>query len=187
MDLVIFGIQGSGKGTQAKILSARYNLQIFEAGAECRRLAAEDSELGHKVKELIDGGNLVPSAIIIEILDQFLSKVEAGQDVLFDGIPRNPDQHVEFDKLMVKWNRTFTALNIQLAEEETIKRLLARGRKDDVPEVITNRIKIFIRDTSPIIESYRTQNKVIDIDGNHVIEEVSKDIESKLDPIFLKK
>jgi adenylate kinase len=186
MNIVIFGIQGSGKGTQAQLLVKKYHLALFEAGAECRRLASEDSELGRKVKEIIDGGDLVPSNVIIEILDAFLSKVPATQNVIFDGIPRNPDQQVEFDRILKKWNRDFIALNIELPEEETIKRLLARGRHDDKPEIITNRIKIFVRDTAPIIEAYRAQNKIININGNQSIEQVDLEINNKLAPYLNK-
>ncbi|MCC7432719.1 nucleoside monophosphate kinase [Candidatus Peregrinibacteria bacterium] len=186
MDLVLFGIQGSGKGTQAKALAQKYNFVIFETGAECRRLATENSELGKKVKEIVDAGNLVPAHIVIQILENFLSKLPPTQKVIFDGIPRNQEQHIEFDKLIARLGRDFLAVNITLPQEETIKRLLVRGRHDDLPEVITNRIKIFIRDTSPIIEDYRSQNKIFDINGNQPIEDVSKEIFSKFDQYFLK-
>jgi adenylate kinase family enzyme len=68
-------------------MAKKYNMIIFEAGGECRRLATEDSEIGHKVKSIVNSGNLVPSNVIMEILDSFLSKTLAEQNVIFDGIP----------------------------------------------------------------------------------------------------
>lgn len=186
MNLVFLGIQGSGKGTQSKIIADRYNLKIFETGAECRHLATLDSELGHKVREIVDSGNLVSADIVMEIVNNFLSHTDPKQSVIFDGVPRNHEQQDSFDQMMKKWNRDFLAINLQLPEEETIKRLLSRNRHDDKPEIITNRIKIFIRDTAPIIASYREQNKTVDIDANQSIEKVAEQIESKLDPYFLK-
>ncbi len=187
MNVVIFGIQGSGKGTQAKIMAERYNLVTFETGEECRRLAKEDSDLGRKIKKIVAGGNLVPAKVILEILDNFLAKVPADKNIIFDGIPRNKKQQKEFDKILKKWKREFVALNIQIPEEETVKRLYIRGRHDDTAEIIKNRIKIFQRNTTPVIEKYRAQNKVIDINGHQKIDEVAAEIHKKIDHHFLTK
>lgn len=186
MNIVLLGIQGSGKGTQAKIMAEKYNMIIFEAGGECRRLAAEDSEIGHKVQAIVNSGNLVPSNVIMEILDSFLSKTPADQNVIFDGIPRSPDQKIVFDNVLKKWNRDFMVIKIQLPKDETIKRLLARGRHDDTHEIISNRHNIFLNDTTPVIETYRSENKLIPINGHQSIEEVAAEVALRLDPYFLK-
>ena len=187
MDLALFGIQGSGKGTQAKIIAERYNLVIFETGEKCRSLAKEDSELGQKIRDIVEHGNLVPASIIMEIVDDFVGKTSPDQGIIFDGLPRNSEQQRLFDQILQKWNRQFLAIKIELPEEVTIKRLLSRGRHDDVPEIITNRIKIFIKETSPVIDYYLTQNKVIEINGDQTIENVAIEVETKLDPYFLNK
>lgn len=184
MNVVLLGIQGSGKGTQAQIMAERYNLAIFEMGDECRRLAKEDSELGHKIKKYIEQGALVPSQIVIEILDTFLQKTPKEQAVIFDGIPRNQKQQMAFDKLLKKWKRKFIVINIQIPEEETVKRLLTRKRHDDTPEIIKNRIRIFQKNTHPTIESYRKKDKVIDINGNQTIKNVAAEVATKLDKHF---
>lgn len=185
MDLALFGIQGSGKGTQAKLIAEKYQLAYFETGAECRKLATEESDLGKTIKATIEGGNLVPAAVVMQILENFLTKLPAGKKVLYDGIPRNSEQQQEFDQLLKKFSRDMIAVNIELPEEETIKRLIARGRNDDKPEVITQRIKIFIKDTTPIIEAYRVQNKIINVNGNQSIEACAQEIFSKIDQYFL--
>jgi adenylate kinase len=187
MNVAIFGIQGSGKGTQAKIMAERYNLASFETGEECRRLAKEDSELGHKIKKIVASGNLVPAQIILQILENFLSKTPSTQSIIFDGIPRNQKQQKEFDRIMKKWKRPFIALNIDIPEDETIKRLATRGRHDDTPEIIKNRIKIFLKNTRPVIEKYRKQGKVIDVNGHQSINKVASEIHKKIDPHFLTK
>jgi adenylate kinase len=187
MNVVIFGIQGSGKGTQAKIMAERYNLATFETGEECRRLAKEDSPLGRKIKKIVEGGNLVSAQVIMEILDHFLAQVPADRNIIFDGIPRNQKQQKEFDKILKKWKREFVALNIQIPEEETLKRLYARGRHDDTTEIIRNRIGIFQKNTTPVIEKYRTQHKVIDINGNQKIDQVAAEIHQKIDHHFFTK
>jgi len=186
MNIVLLGIQGSGKGTQAKIMAKKYNMIIFEAGGECRHLAEEDTELGHKVKTIVNSGNLVPSNVIMEILDNFLSKTPAEQKIIFDGIPRSPDQKIDFDNVLQKWHRDFIVMQIQLPKDETIKRLLTRGRHDDTQEIITNRHNIFLNDTTPVIETYRSKDKLIAINGHQSIEQVAEEIALKLDPYFLK-
>ena len=186
MNFVLFGIQGSGKGTQAKIIAEKHKLKIFEAGEECRNLAKEDSELGHTIRNLVENGNLVPASIIIQIIENFLKQIPESQGILFDGFPRNVEQEKEFNELMKRYHRDFRAIHIQLPQEETVKRLLARGRHDDKPEIITKRIRIFFQDTTPIIEHYRSENRIIDINGYQTIENVSKEILSKIDQYLLK-
>jgi adenylate kinase len=186
MDLALFGIQGSGKGTQAKIMSERYNLVIFETGEICRSLAKEKSKLGLKIQDFVEKGNLVPAHIIMEIVDHFVGKTPADRGIIFDGFPRNTAQQHAFDAVLKKWNRDFLAINIRLSKKVTVKRLLARGRHDDIPEIITNRIKIFLKETSPVIASYRKKNKVIEINGDQSIENVAIEMENKLDQYFLK-
>ncbi|MBI4231908.1 nucleoside monophosphate kinase, partial [Candidatus Peregrinibacteria bacterium] len=85
MDLILFGIQGSGKGTQGKILAERYGLKIFETGGALRALAQEDSELARKVKSIIEAGHLVPNEVVMEIVEDFMNKQEASSPILFDG------------------------------------------------------------------------------------------------------
>ncbi len=180
MNIVLLGIQGSGKGTQARIIVDRYKLNYFEMGGELRKLATENSPLGLKVKEIIESGNLVPAHIIMQILDNFLSKLQPSDGLVLDGIPRNSDQQKEFDALMAKYNRDFKVMHFMVPENETIKRLLARHRQDDIPEVITQRIKVFIRDTKPVIAEYKKRGNVIEINGNQPIETVANEVSEKL-------
>jgi len=176
MDIVLFGIQGSGKGTQAKIIAEKFNCKVCEMGAQLRELAKEDSELGIKVKTLIEAGHLVPADVILEIVENFVKGLSANDIALFDGIPRNENQKIRFDEVMKKYQRDFIGIQIEIPEEETIKRLLSRGRNDDNVDSIKNRIHHFNTETLPIIEDYKNLNKIVSINGFQSVDEVSKDI-----------
>jgi adenylate kinase len=102
MDLILFGMQGSGKGTQSRFLAESCGFEIFEAGAELRRLANEDSELARKVKTIMEAGHLVPTEVVMEIIEDFLHRLPEGKAALFDGIPRSEDQREQFDALLEK-------------------------------------------------------------------------------------
>jgi len=126
MDIVLFGIQGSGKGTQGKIIADKYQMRIFETGAELRRLAKEDSSLGKKVKNLIEAGQLVPNEIVMEIIENFSKDFNKNEKVLFDGIPRKMEQAQSFDKLMKELNREFVCILMDISEKEAYRRLTTR-------------------------------------------------------------
>lgn len=126
MDIVLFGIQGSGKGTQSKFLTERYGLTYFETGSMLRRLATEDSELGKKVKTIIEAGHLVPTEVVMEIVADFLKKLPAGASALFDGIPRKKDQAEAFEAVLNAAHRAWTGVYIDLSKEEAMRRLLSR-------------------------------------------------------------
>ena len=195
-------MQGSGKGTQSKFLAETCNLAVFETGAELRRLAQEDSELGQKVKSIIETGNLVPTEVVMEIIADFINKLPEGQSALFDGIPRSEDQQTELDDILEQAGRDFVGLNIEISEEEALKRLTTRRicskckatypafynkesceecqgelitRRDDTPDAIRTRIDTFLEKTIPVINNYDERGKMITINGEQSIEYVTKD------------
>lgn len=213
MDLAFFGIQGSGKGTQGIKTASKYQLDMFETGAELRRLAKEDSDLGKKVKSIIESGNLVPTEVVMEIVENFIHQHQNANGILFDGIPRSKEQASAFIDLLKKYNREFKGILIELEEEIALKRLLTRRictqckavypesykkekcekcggnletRKDDNEEAIQTRINLYKTETLPVIAEFEKNNLIIKVDGNQEIEKVSEDLFNILDNILKK-
>jgi adenylate kinase len=185
MDLLLFGIQGSGKGTQAKRLAAEFGYDIFEAGGELRKIAASGSELGKTVKSYIDAGNLVPHAIIMQVVKEAIGKRPKDQKILFDGIPRDPDQMRDFDAIMSDAGREFMAIHLLLDSEEGVRRIFGRakseGRADDADEqIIRKRMRTFEEKTMPVIETYKKKGIVTEIDGSRGVEEVYEEMKAAL-------
>ena len=177
MDLIFFGIQGSGKGTQAKKLAAEHDYDIFEAGGELRAIASSGTELGETVKSYIDVGKLVPHEIIMNVVEEAISKRSPDQKIIFDGIPRDIDQMRDFNSVMEKLGRSFCCIHITLSEEEAVQRILKRaekeGRADDASEeTIRKRMGTFLEKTMLVIKEYENQNKVYDVDGQGTIDEI---------------
>lgn len=184
MNLIFFGIQGSGKGTQAKLLAEKFGYQIFETGAELRKIASENSELGLKVKETIEAGHLVSSELVLEIVKDFVSK-NLNQKIIFDGIPRNSDQNVVFQSILQEFNLEYTAVHFRLEKEEALNRLYKRAeienRADDNEASINKRIEIFYNDTLPIIETFQNKGKLIEVDAAPTIPEIFADLTNQLE------
>jgi len=126
MDLLLFGMQGSGKGTQGKFLVERYGLVNFVTGDELRRLAQEPSPLGQKIKSIIEAGHLVSNEVVMEIIENFMKNLPAGKSILFDGIPRNGEQAKSFNDLMKRLNRHFLGVLIEISEDTALRRLSTR-------------------------------------------------------------
>lgn len=206
MDLVLFGIQGSGKGTQGKFIAEKFGFETFETGAELRKLAKEESELGKKVKGIIEAGHLVPNEVVMEIIENFMNRLPSGKKVLFDGIPRKMAQKKSFDALMTKLGREFAGILIQISKEEALRRLTTRRlcekcksvypasyessvcecggklttRADDNPESIKIRLNAYENETTPVIEVYKKEGRMIEINGEQKIGEVTKETFEKL-------
>ena len=175
MDLVIFGIQGSGKGTQAKKLAEELGYDIFEAGGELRKIAGSDS--GSEVKSYIDAGKLVPHEIIIRVVEGAIRARPKTRKILFDGLPRDRDQMRDFVAIMREIGREFRCIHITLDPEEGVERILKRakieGRADDADEsTIRKRMRIFTEKTLPVIEHFKAEGKVTEVDGGGTTEEV---------------
>lgn len=212
MDLVFFGRQGSGKGTLGKFVAERYGLVTFVTGDELRKLASEESELGQKVKSIIDAGHLVSNEVVMEIIENFMKQLEPGKSVLFDGIPRKMEQAESFNALMEKLGREFKGVILEISNEIAIKRLTSRrmcanckaiypgyykeekceecngelvSRQDDSNmESIQNRLNAYENETVPVINMYKEQDKIIELNGEPSIEEVRDNSFPILDPLF---
>lgn len=207
----MFGIQGSGKGTQSKILKDYYDMAYFETGAELRKLAQEDSELGKKVKSIIEAGHLVDNDVVMEIVENFMKSVPEGKGVIFDGIPRKMEQKETLDTLLNEHGREFKVVILDLSEEQALDRLTKRRicskckevypakydkdecekcggelitRTDDNAESIKVRLQAFTDETMPVVNKYDDEGKLIHVDGSGSIEEVDALLKETLDPIL---
>ena len=185
MDLVFFGIQGSGKGTQAKRLAKEFQYYIFEAGGELRKIAATGSELGNTVKGFIDNGELVPFPIIMQVVKAAILAQPKDQKILFDGIPRDEDQMLAFDEILELAGRDFLCIHILLTKDEALERIRGRakteGRADDADETkVLRRMDLFEDKTKPVIRKYAAEGKVIEIDGKGSVEEIYERIKGAI-------
>lgn len=199
-DLILFGIQGCGKGTQARILAEKVDYKVFETGKELRAIAASDTELGQKVKGIIEAGNLVSDEVVIEIVEAFLQNTPADQAVIFDGLPRKVTQKDLFEEAVSKSGREPLAVLIHLDDEVSVQRLSNRWmskatskiypskeealkheeeddlyqRADDVPEAIRTRLETYHRETQPVIDWYKEEGRMVEVEGQQPVGQVTE-------------
>lgn len=186
MDLVFFGIQGSGKGTQAKKVAADYGYDIFEAGGELRKIVASGSELGKTVQGFIDQGHLVPHEIIMQVVAEAIAARPKDTKILFDGIPRDEAQMQDFNEVMQKAGRAFECIHFLLDAEEATERILERakkeGRADDADTaIIKRRMNTFIEKTLPVIMKYKEAGNVTEVSANRSVDEVYADVKQRIE------
>ncbi|MFH1218425.1 MAG: nucleoside monophosphate kinase [Candidatus Peregrinibacteria bacterium] len=209
MDLIFFGMQGAGKGTLGKAFAQKHNLQVFEMGGELRKLSQEDSDLGKKVKSIIEAGHLVSDEVVMEIVENFMNSLPEGTSVLFDGIPRKVGQGQMLKDLLEKNSRQYKAVLIDITKETALKRLTTRRicqtckavypvtynedtcecggelitRSDDNPEAIQTRLDAYEQETVPAMDLFK--DVLIKINGEPTIEEVAKLAEETLAPLIV--
>lgn len=182
-NIVIMGGPGSGKGTQGQILKDKYGLIHFNMGEILRSEYENKSELGIEAASYWLKGNLSPNDIVIGMFDKYIKKYENKcSGFIFDGFPRTEEQAIALDKLMQKFNTKIDIVLCLDVEDSVLKtRLLERGESSNRPDdkdpiIIDNRIKVYKRDTYPVIEYYKLQNKFISINGIGAINEITNNI-----------
>jgi len=176
-NLVLFGTPGSGKGTQSVKIAKEYNLGHISTGDIFRNEIKNKTELGLKVKSLIENGILVPDELLIAILENAMNKFNGVNGFVFDGFPRTIRQAEELDELLASRNDCVSmVLALEVNNTEILQRLLKRaaeeGRKDDTEEVIKNRLDVYSLQTSPLIEYYKFQGKFKSVYGIGSVDEI---------------
>lgn len=185
LNIVLCGAPGSGKGTQSQFIVDKYGLDHLSTGDLLRKEIAQKSELGCKVENIISQGNLVPDAVIIELIANYLDSMpDNAKGVIFDGFPRTVNQAKELEKLMAKRGEKVSAIDLFVEEEELINRLLNRGktsgRADDNIDTIKKRLEVFHKQTKPVCAFYRDLGKYSKIDGMGTMEETFAKIDNIL-------
>ena len=171
MNIILLGAPGSGKGTQAAFLIEQHGLTHLSTGDMLRAEIAADSDLGRQAKSIMESGALVSDDIVIAMIAARLSEKGA----LFDGFPRTIAQAEALDKLLAG-----RVIELQVDNEEIVKRMLARGRSDDNEETIRNRLAVFEAQTKPLIAYYAAQDKLRSIDGSGELDAIRARIEAAL-------
>ena len=190
MNLLVLGPQGAGKGTQAKRISAEYEIPHVATGDMFRAEVAADSELGREVGAIMARGDLVPDETTIAIIEKRLSEPDASEGFVLDGFPRNLAQAQALDTMLGNIGRVldailFFAVSDEIGMERALSRAALEGRADDTREVIARRLEIYHRETEPIVEHYRTTGKLIPLHADRSIEQVWSEISSALQQVVL--
>lgn len=206
MNIVLLGAPGAGKGTQALRLVADYGVAHISTGDLLRAAVKAQSELGVAAKKYMDAGELVPDQLVIDLVKERLAADDAQKGFILDGFPRNTTQAVTLDTELAAMGRELDgALLVDVPAEVIIDRLSSRRtcrdcgytagpdttvcpscagemyqRDDDKPETIKNRLDVYEKNTSPLVEYYRGQGILKVVDGNRDIDLVYTDVKAEL-------
>lgn len=202
MKLILLGAPGAGKGTQAEIISQKYNIPTISTGNIIRAALKNGTEMGLKAKSYIDAGNLVPDDVVIGIIKERLGEDDCRNGYILDGFPRTIPQAEALDSLGFDID---CALSIEVPDEEIVKRMSGRRvcekcgasyhtefkkpakegvcnacggnlviRKDDEPETVLNRLGVYHDQTEPLKDYYKNCGKLKTVEGQEEVADTTK-------------
>ncbi len=148
--IIMIGGPGSGKSTYSEIITKKLGIPHIYTGDMMRKLAKTNDQ----VKDLLAKGKFAPTDIVINAVLDRLEKPDAQKGYIFDGFPRNIEQAKAMEEKGIKYDYV---VYLDVSEEEVIKRLTARGRADDKPEIIKTRLKVFEKETAPLLDYYKDE------------------------------
>ncbi|HEV8179312.1 MAG TPA: adenylate kinase [Gaiellaceae bacterium] len=183
----MLGPQGSGKGTQAKRIKAMYGIPHIASGDMIREMKELPTELGRELKAVYDRGDLVSDELMIRLIKDRLSRGDTLGGFILDGFPRTMPQAEALDGLLRELGRELDIVfDLQVADRDVLlQRMLRRaaeeGRSDDTPEAMKRRLELYERETSPLVEYYRsTRANVVGLHAERTPDEVFHEIEDAL-------
>jgi len=188
LNVLLLGPQGAGKGTQAKRISAEYGIPHIASGEILRAEMDAGTELGKRVKDVYDRGDLVSDDLMIELVRNRLEQPDTEAGFVLDGFPRTTVQAEALDSMFNDIGRNFSvAFALQIPDEVAFERLRRRaeveGRADDTDGAIQRRLDNYHRETEPLIEYYRTRGTLVPIHGDRSENEVFAEIQRALEQV----
>ncbi len=186
-NIVIFGAPGSGKGTQSDLMIEYYGLGHISTGDVLRNEIKKGTELGKLAASYIDGGNLIPDDLMINILAKVYDEFGRGhKGVIFDGFPRTIPQAEALKKMLdERGDKVAAMIELDVPEDELMDRLIKRGkdsgRADDNEETIKKRLVVYHSQTQPLIEWYKKEGLHHHINGSGTLERIFADIKNVID------
>ena len=183
MRIILLGPPGCGKGTQAKMMVEKFGIPQISTGDILRSAVKEGSPMGKEAKKYMDGGLLVPDEVVVGIVRERLQHQDCEAGFILDGFPRNLTQAEFLKRKVEKYGKEVAAVfYIEVSEEESMKRLLKRGRRSpdgslhDSPERIKERLKYYKKGKKAVLNYYQKRGILHKIDGQRTIAQIHKDI-----------
>ncbi len=211
MKLVLLGAPGAGKGTQAEIISEKYNIPTISTGNIIRAALKNGTEMGLKAKAYIDSGRLVPDDVVIGIIKERLSESDCEGGFILDGFPRTIPQAEALDNMNITID---AALSLEVDDREIVMRMSGRRvcekcgasyhiefkkpskngvcdacggalvtRKDDEPDTVLDRLDIYHKQTEPLKSYYKNQGRLLIVEGQSKVEDTTRLVLSALSEI----
>ena len=212
--VILLGAPGSGKGTQAQMLEKNHGYVKISTGEILRAEIASNSDLGQKIKRIVEAGDLIDDALMIDIIKRKISSdIDSANGFILDGFPRNVNQakaldamlksmsyqidkviylEIESNKLLDRITKRYVCSSCGANYNEVYKNTKVKGvcdvcggthfiqRADDNEETVRNRLGVYIEQTAPLLPYYDYDNKLVRIDGEGEISQVSASIDRSL-------
>jgi len=190
LNVIIFGAPGSGKGTQSVYIAEKYGLEHLSTGDLLRAEQKTQSKLGKRISSYTDQGNLVPDELIIKMLANVLDTKKNSSGYIFDGFPRTTAQAKALKVMLAERDiEVSIMIDLEVAEEELIDRLLKRGvtsgRSDDNYETIQKRIQVYHTKTAPVLDFYKKEGLATEIKGTGSLQEIFNRITAAIELVRL--
>ncbi|MDR0390608.1 MAG: adenylate kinase [Planctomycetaceae bacterium] len=185
MRLIFIGPPGAGKGTQAEKIVSNYKLTHLSTGDMLRAAVSAKTEVGLLAEKYMSSGQFVPDTVIIDIMSEKLKSPDCQNGFLLDGFPRTLPQATALDEMLQKNNTPLdVVLELKVPDDELYRRLAERGRTDDAPEVIRNRLVVYAEQTTPLLQYYAKQSLLKTVDGQGSVDVIFERIKEILDKLI---
>ena len=166
MRIVLLGPPGAGKGTQAVRLAENLGVPHISTGDLFRHNITNGTPLGVRAKHYLDAGELVPTSLTNDLVDDRLDDDDVAGGFILDGYPRTIDQATALHDMLERRGLKLDAVvEFRVPEEVLVERLASRGRADDTQDVIRNRFRVYRDETAPLLDYYEHELRTVDAVG----------------------
>ncbi len=179
--LIFLGPPGSGKGTQAQLLSESFELFHVSTGEILRAAIQQKTPLGEKAQGYVERGELVPDQLLLDLISQCLADPSAAKGWILDGFPRTVSQATFLDEILGQLKGISQyVINLEVPDPVLIERLLKRGRQDDSEEIVRRRLEVYYQQTEPVLDYYRSKGQLHSVDGHRQTEEITTSLQKMI-------